>query len=48
MSTVTVQQFRQKVFVNGDLAVFEGGELAFVVVDENDVMAKVGEAGASY
>jgi hypothetical protein len=34
--------------VDGDLPVFEGGQLAFVVVDENDVMATVGEAGASY
>ena len=48
MSAVTAQQFRQEVFVDGDLPVFEGGQLAFVVVDENDVMATVGEAGASY
>jgi len=30
------------------LTVFQGGELAFVVVVENDVVAEVGEAGASH
>jgi len=46
ISAVTVQQFGQELFVDGNLSVFESGELAFVVVDENDVVAQVGEACA--
>jgi hypothetical protein len=34
--------------VDGDLAVFERGQLAFVIVDKNDVVAQVGEASASH
>jgi len=47
-SAVTAQQLGQEVFVDGDLAILEGGQFTFVVVDENDVMTKVGKAGASH
>jgi hypothetical protein len=47
VAAVPVQKLGEKIFVYRDLTVFESRQFAFVVVDENDVVAEVGEAGAS-
>ena len=46
LSAMTVQKFRKKIFMNGDLPVFERRKFALIVVDQYDVMTQIGEAGA--
>ena len=46
LAAMAAQQFGQKIFVDGNLAVLERGQFALIIVDENDVVAEVGEAGA--
>jgi hypothetical protein len=43
---MAVQQFRQEIFVDGYLSTLESGQLALIVVHQNYVVTKVGEAGA--
>ena len=48
MPAVAAQKFGQKFLVDGNLAVFEGGQFALIVVDQNDVVTEVGKAGACH
>src|SRR5207237_5151383 len=43
-STMTPEQFRQKIFMNRNLASFQGRELLFIIVNQNDFMSQVGKA----
>ena len=48
MSAMAVQQLRQKLFVDGDLAILQRGQFPLVVVDQNDVMPKVRKTSACH
>src|SRR5204862_7027537 len=43
-ATMTLQQLRQKVLVNGDLAGLQGSQLLLIIVYQDDVVAEVGKA----
>src|SRR5437870_3231117 len=43
-STMTPEQFRQKILMNRNLASFQGRELLFIIVNQNDFMSQVGKA----
>src|SRR5207247_1187147 len=41
---MTPEQFRQKIFMNGNLASFQGRELLLIIVNQNDFLSQVGKA----
>ena len=48
MIAVPLQQFRQKLFVDGNVAGLERGQLGLVVVHQDYLMAEVGETRARH
>ena len=45
-AAMAAQQFREEFFVDRDLAILQGVELGFVVIDDDDLMTEVGETRA--
>ena len=45
-SPMALEQFRQKLFVDGDFAGVQRSQFLLIVVDQDDVMAQIGEACA--
>ena len=45
---MAVQQLRQKLLVDGNLAILERRQFALVVIDQDDVVSKVRKTGACH
>ncbi len=48
MATMTAQKLRQKIFVDGDLAIAQGGQFLLIIVHQDDVMSQVGKTSARH